>query len=563
MAYEKEIRNSRILIVDDVVANISMLENVLNRMGYKQLQSVTRTDELALTVLDWRPDLIVLELSTQTVGRLEVLDQMRSKISTEEWIPVLILSADADQDLRRKAFASGVSEFLPKPFNVSELVVRIRNMLLMRTYHGQLRSQNKVLEYRVAARTKTLSERTEELEKALAELKQTQGQIIQQERFRAFGEMAGGVAHDFNNVLMCVIGYTELLLNDPRMLADTQMAHRFLRTMNTAGHDASKIVARLRDFYRPREQTDVFTPIDLNKLIEEVIPLTQPKWKAQALERGCVVDVAMDLHELPPVACNAPEIREIIVNLIFNAVDAMPRGGTITLCTRSDADLVSIGIRDTGTGMTEEVRQRCMEPFFSTKGEKGTGLGLSMVFGIVKRHDGTVDIESVIGEGTTFWIRLSRTLKESEERAREVTELLEPLHILVVDDEPMARDILNQYLLSDGHRVELAVNGFEALDKLKRGQFDLIITDQAMPGMTGLQLAEEIKKTSNPPILLLSGYGDAAAESGLPTAVDVISNKAISQQELRTAIARAIQRPQSVGAAPAPPKAGLEELPNN
>jgi signal transduction histidine kinase len=556
MAYEKEIRNSRILIVDDVVANISMLENVLNRMGYKQLQSVTETVELALAVLDWRPDLIVLELSTESISRLDVLDQMRSKISAEDWVPVLVLSADADPDLRKKAFASGVSEFLPKPFHVSELVVRIRNMLLMRTYHGQLRSQNKVLEYRVAARTKALSERTEELEKTLAQLKDTQGQIIQQERFRAFGEMAGGVAHDFNNVLMCVIGYTELLLNDPRMLADAQTARRFLRTMNTAGHDASKIVARLRDFYRPREQTDVFTPIDLNRLIEEVVPLTQPKWKAQALAAGCVIEIAMDLQDLPPIACNAPEIREVIVNLIFNAVDAMPQGGKITLCTRSEGSMVAIGIRDTGTGMTEEVRQRCMEPFFSTKGEKGTGLGLSMVFGIAKRHEGTVEIESALGEGTTFWMKLSRELKESDAEAVAIPELLEPLHILAVDDEPMARDIVSQYLMADGHQVELAVNGYEALEKLKTGHFDLIITDQAMPGMTGLQLAETIKKTTNSPILLLSGHGDSVRENGSIRSVDAISNKAISQQELRIAIARAIQRPRSVGAEP---KADLED----
>jgi CheY-like chemotaxis protein len=185
-----------------------------------------------------------------------------------------------------------------------------------------------------------------------------------------------------------------------------------------------------------------------------------------------------------------------------------------------------------------------------------------MVFGIAKRHEGTVEIESVLGEGTTFWIRLSRDLKESEADAIAVPELLEPLHILAVDDEPLARDIVSQYLMADGHRVELAVNGYDALEKLKAAHFDLIITDQAMPGMTGLQLAETIKKTTNSPILLLSGHGDSVRENGSMRSVDAVSNKAISQQELRIAIARAIQRPRSVGDTPESPDADLEDNQN-
>jgi len=533
--------------MDDVVANLTLLANVLNRMGYKQIKSVTSTAELVSETMAWQPNLIVLELPRMDVERLSAVEQLRSKFRSQDWIPVLVLSVDTDHELRRKAFAAGVSEFLAKPFDFSELVVRIRNSLLIRTYQEQLRDQNRILEYRVAARTKSLAERTEQLEATVSELKSSQDQIIQHERLRAFGAMAGGVAHDFNNVLMCVIGYTELLLNDPVLLANTEKTRKFLRSMNTAGVDASSIVARLRNFYRPVEEGDVFTLTDLNSLVSEVVPLTQPKWKTQALAEGRAIEVELDLQPTPQVACNPAEIREVVVNLVFNAADAMPNGGKITLCTRCEGSVVSIGIRDTGTGMSEAVRQRCMEPFFSTKGAKGTGLGLAMVFGIVKRHEGIVEIESEVGQGTVFWIRLSRDLQARGSVESETAETMAPLNILVVDDEPVARDILSHYLVADGHSVEMAANGYGALEKFRKEQFDLVITDQAMPGLTGLQLAEAIKKEANTPILMLTGCGIDPLEEGVRKVVDAIGGKPISQRELRNAIARTIQRPQSVG----------------
>ena len=410
MAFEKEIRNSRIVIMDDVMANLTLLANVLNRMGYKHIKSVTGTAELISETLEWQPDLIVLELPRTDVDRLAAVEHLRSKYRSQDWIPVVVLSADADHDLRRKAFAAGVSEFLAKPFDFSELVVRIRNSLLMRTYQEQLRDQNRILEYRVAARTKSLAERTEQLERTVAELESSQQQIIQHERLRAFGAMAGGVAHDFNNVLMCVIGYTELLLNDPVLLSNTEKTRKFLRSMNTAGVDASSIVARLRNFYRPVEEGDVFTPTDLNALVAEVVPLTQPKWKTQALAEGRAIEVEIDIQPTPQVACNPAEIREVVVNLVFNAADAMPKGGKITLCTRCEGSMVSIGIRDTGTGMTEEVRQRCMDPFFSTKGAKEPALGWPWSLALSNAMKGMWTSKAKPA-GHVFWIRLSRDLR--------------------------------------------------------------------------------------------------------------------------------------------------------
>jgi signal transduction histidine kinase len=310
----------------------------------------------------------------------------------------LVLTGESDPKTKRKSLAAGATDFLQKPFDMTELLMRIRNLLRTRLLHLEHEQQNTVLEQKV-------SERTAELTSALTELKQTQNQIVQQERLRAFGEMAGGVVHDFNNALIAIIGYSDLLLDDPDVLADRSMTLSYLKTMNTAGRDAAQVVKRLRDFYRSRESEDIFAPVDLNEVIEQSVSLTQPKWKTQALTSGRKIEMKLDLEKLPSVSGNPAELREALTNLIFNAVDAMPAGGTVTLRSRAEDNAVLFEISDTGTGMSEDVRTRCLEPFFSTKGDKGTGLGLSMVFGIIKRHNGTLDIESAVGRGSTFRIR--------------------------------------------------------------------------------------------------------------------------------------------------------------
>ena len=251
-----------------------------------------------------------------------------------------------------------------------------------------------------------LQESNRQLQDALGKLKSAQEQVVRQERLSALGTMASGIAHDFNNSLTAILGGSELLLQRPEYLGDKETTRSYIEMMNIAAQDAGKVVNRLREFYRHREENEFFVPVNINDLVGEAIALTEPKWKVEAEAQGVSVDVRTDLQEVPPIAGNAAELREALTNLIFNAVDAMPRGGTITIRTYRDDGYVVLEIGDTGTGMTEEVRRRCLEPFFTTKGEHGTGLGLSMVYGILQRHQGTIDIETEVGKGTTFIIRL-------------------------------------------------------------------------------------------------------------------------------------------------------------
>ena len=244
------------------------------------------------------------------------------------------------------------------------------------------------------------------LQNALAEMEAARRRVIRQERLRALAQMANGIAHDFNNALAPILGFTELLQMSPKILADPAKAGSYLALIHSAAKGAAGVVSRLREFSRSQEAGEAFAPVDLGKLVAQSIALTQPKWKEQAQANGAAIQIESELAPCAPISGDESALREMLANLIFNAVDAMPSGGTITIRTRRDDGFGVIEISDTGTGMTGEVRARCLDPFFSTKGGRGTGLGLSMVLGTVERHGGTIEIESEAGEGAVFVIAL-------------------------------------------------------------------------------------------------------------------------------------------------------------
>ena len=211
--------------------------------------------------------------------------------------------------------------------------------------------------------------------------------------------MASGVAHDFNNVLAKILGFNELLLAWPENLNDKEKVKKYLQMTSAAAQEAVSIVNRLREFYRHRKESEVYQSMDVNETIAQAIVLTQPKWKDQMMASGATIVIDTDLRDVPAIRGSESDLREVLMNLLFNSVDAMPQGGTIMVVTRAEADFIIVEVRDTGGGMTEEVRQRCFEPFFTTKGERGTGLGMAIVYGIVQRHGGSIGIESEAGEG--------------------------------------------------------------------------------------------------------------------------------------------------------------------
>src|SRR5581483_810304 len=376
-----------------------------------------------------------------------------------------------------------------------------------------------------------------------------QEELIRQERLRALGQLASGVAHDFNNALAVIMGLTDLLFLRPELLDDRAKLLSYLKQIQTSASDAAKIVQGLREFYRPREEARVL--LNLNQIVEETIQLTAPKWRVDAEANGRAIHVRTQLTALPEILGDPAELREALTNLIFNAVDALPMGGTITIRTVVDQGAVLIEVSDDGVGMSDDVRERCLEPFFTTKGERGSGLGLSMVLGAVQRHDGSVAIESAPANGTTIRIRIPIAqcpgLEPShggEERAGKPP----AARVLAVDDDPDVLEVVRQFLGMDGHRVATASGGQEALDRLRSDHFDLVITDLAMPEMNGGELATAIKlQTPNVPIILLTGFADTMEVQGdHPKAVDLVLGKPITQAALRKAIDLVLHKPEAV-----------------
>jgi len=524
---------AKVLIVDDEPANVRLLERILALAGCHQVRCTTDPRQALPLFLEVEPDIVLLDLNMPYLNGFTVLEQLKAAISLEDYLPILILTADITVETKRKALTSGAKDFLTKPLDHAEVVLRIQNLIENRFLRQSMQRHNLDLERQVR-------ERTGQLEDTLHELRTTQEQIVKQERLRALGMMAGGIAHDFNNALTMMLGYGELL--HPWLEQNgSKREITYLDHIVSAAQDASHVVSRLREFYRPAEDNEIRLPVDLNEVVERVISLTSPKWKGKSRAAGVQIEVVSNLSNVPPVAGNAAELREVLTNLVFNAVDAMPQGGTITLSTISDVDSAAVTITDTGIGMTPEERERCLEPFFTTKGEHGTGLGLSVVYGIVQRHKGTIEIASEKNVGTTFAIRFPATAEVEAAVKPQIARLDRTLRVLVVDDQEVICELIAEYMHGDGHSTACAYRGDEALKLFQKGTFDLVITDQAMPAMNGSQLAVAVKQHAPEiPVILLTGFGDEMlALGGRPPGVDLVLGKPISHAELRQAVYQA------------------------
>jgi len=384
-------------MVDNDVGHNCLMTNVLNRIGYSNIESISDSTRTFDAIATFKPDLILLDLAMPRINGFQILDGLKANRQSEDQIPVLVLTGDATAENKRRALVAGGTDLLVKPFDSSEISMRIRNLLQARFLRLEIQEHNCLLEGRVR-------ERTAQLEDALETVRTAQRQLVQHERLSAFGEMAGGIVHDFSNALMSIIGYSEMLLSNPLKRGDESTALEYLRIINTAGRDGAHIVSRLRDFYRPRGASDVFETLDMEEVITQSLALARPRCAKRGSDQS--IRFETDLGGAATVAGIGAELREVLTNLLFNAMDAIPGAGGITLRTRQQHSKVILEVIDTGVGMSADVRRRCLEPFFTTKGDHGTGLGLAMVFGIIKRHQGTLEIESEPGKGTTVRIQL-------------------------------------------------------------------------------------------------------------------------------------------------------------
>ncbi len=519
-----------ILIVDDEPPNVLLLERILSRLGYRNILSTTDSRQVVSIFTEEQPDLILLDLHMPHQTGYEVMAALAPLQNELACVPIVVLTADATIEARRRALELGASDFVTEPFDSVKVALRIRNVLQTRFLQQKLGSQNRILEERVRLRTVAL-------ERTLAELRATQQQVIQQERLRALSAMAAGIAHDFNDLLSLILGYGELLLPENDVEVAAVKRTKYLHTLIETARDAVDLVNRLGKFQRPRLPKNFHPAISLPDLVRETVDLTTAKWKQQTEADGIDIQLMTELGDDCSVVGDAGEVRDLITNLIFNAVDAMPEGGKITIRCRAESDRVILVIEDTGIGMTEEVQERCLEPFFSTKVDHGSGLGLAMVYGIVQRHSGTLEVKSRPGLGSRFRVTIPRSRSASS-----LSSILspiggEPQDILIVDDQPVLREVLAGNLKADRHRIVCAQDGADAIGKIQDRHFDLVITDQAMPGMNGDQLAVALRELHpGLSVILLTGFADAGLSQSDSPAVDFILGKPVDLALLRQAI---------------------------
>ncbi|MFQ5569236.1 MAG: ATP-binding protein [Rhodothermales bacterium] len=361
----------------------------------------------------------------------------------------------------------------------------------------------------------------------------------QRHRLETLGRMTMGIAHDFNNLLSGILGYTELLktFNIAPPLFSTYTAH--LGTIEKAALDGAALVRKIQQYIRQEKQT-LFEPLDLPSLVQDCVSFTRPYWYNEPRRQGIDIQLALDLNEVPPVMGSAAELREVFVNLILNAVQAMPTGGHLSLSTfYREHEGVQVQISDTGTGMSETVRSRIFEPLFTTKGEYGTGMGLAVSYGIIQEHEGAVSFTSKLGKGTTFTLTFPPALEATFTQEEESVEPpSESARILLVDDEEMVRSVLTKLLTLRGHTVWAAASGPEALVLTQARPFDIVIVDQAMPEMNGRELAQILRRRyPDLPIVLLTGD----TEVGDPDhAINVILSKPFQIKEVEATIQKLI-----------------------
>ncbi len=367
-------------------------------------------------------------------------------------------------------------------------------------------------------------------------LKEAQRRLIQTKKLHALGEMASGVAHDFNNVLGVILGNIKLL---QRNVDNGEKVPKYIEIIEKAAMDGAETVKRIQEYARVSVSSGEFKSVDLTEVLFDVISFCEVKWKTVAEKNGIVFDVdtsGFDANVI--IKANPSEIREAFVNIVNNAIDSMPNGGKLIFTSTRLDNHVLISITDMGVGMSEDVLEKVFDPFFTTKGSSGNGMGMSVTYGIIKRHQGEIFIDSKVGRGTTVSVRLpvhlnSSELETEETVKEEIVASEKKGNVLVVEDEAAIAEMIKEFLTFDGHSVQIANDGFKALNLYSKSKdYDIVICDLGLPKKSGLDVAKEIREVAKdskcPKFVLITGWGTNIQQDKLDEyGIDVFLQKPI------------------------------------
>jgi signal transduction histidine kinase len=589
---------ARVLIAEDSPTQAQQLIHILEAQGFEVASAAN--GRLALEMARrQKPQLIVSDVIMPEMNGYELCARIKGDPQLGD-VPVILVTTLSDPQDVIRGLECRADNFVLKPYDAEHLIRRIQFVLvnsqmrrsdqpgmgleimfsgqkhfitadrlqilnlLLSTYEAAiqrnrelsstrdtLHETNRELQQLTHELESRVHLRTRELEQSNEALRQAQQALIQQERLRALGQMASGIAHDINNAISPISLYTEALLEREQI---SDKARGYLTTIQRAIDDVAQTVGRMREFYRPREKELQLADVQLNPLVQQVIDLTRARWNDLAQQRGVMIELKPELaSDLATIRGAENEIRDALTNLIFNAVDALPQGGRIEIRTRNVAvpgsqaeSAVQLEVNDTGVGMDEDTRRRCLEPFFTTKGDRGTGLGLAMVYGMAKRHSAGLDIDSAPGKGTSFRLTFRTGAAQVASSGRHPLPAFasRSLRVLLVDDDPALLESLRSALQDEGHKVTTSNGGQEGIDAFRNAQrggklFDIVITDLGMPYVDGRQVVASVRAMSpGTPIILLTGWGQHVVnDQDLPPQVDRLLGKPPRIRELRSALA--------------------------
>jgi DNA-binding NtrC family response regulator len=532
----ESLEKCNILVIDDDEIICKLLKKTLTDEGYR-VETAGDGYEALKKIKEGSFDIMLVDLIMEGMAGLEGLRAVR-EIDPE--IMAIIITAHPSIETVVNSIREGAYDYIIKPIDPDEVLASVR-----RGWEKQrLKIQNKQLLNR-------LQLANNELRESYNTLKKTRDQLIEAEKLRALGQMASGVAHEFNNLLAVVLGNIQLLkmeLSGHEGKEESELIHQTMEMLDTiekAASDGTEVVRRVQEYARIRK--DKFhTPVNLNDMVENSVKFLKPRWKDEADKKKITINLKTYLSDIPPILGNESELRQVMINLMINSIDAMPEGGDITIRTGRDGEDVKVTIEDTGIGISKENSAKVFDPFFSTKDFKGTGLGLSVAYGIVKRHDGKIALESVPGKGTTFILTFPAGHEKEEKEEASPGPALKKAKILVIDDDELVRNVLSRMMSAMGHEVEVALSGREGLTLFHRAMesspFGLVFTDLGMPKMNGWEVAGEVKKLSPAtPVALITGWGlEVDRDEMKRQGVDLIITKPVNMKELAGLIQEAM-----------------------
>ncbi len=559
--HTSNIRTVCLLIVEDEDEDFVLARECLSaapNMAFSVLRAQALAE--AVAILGARPvDLVLLDLSLPDSVGWDTFARLQEASSD---LPVIVLTGSDDQDVATRAIGAGAQDYIPKAQMTTETLARaVRYAMERHKAEKALREYRDHLEQLVASRSRDLQDSNQKLQaanmhlsKTLEELKSRERQLLRYERVSALGQMAGGVMNDFNNLLMPVIGYSEMLLDTPDMFSNRELALEMVRHIRSAAMNAAGIVRRLRRFYQAGDDEERRS-LDINLLVQRVIDDTRSRWRETMAIRGVRIRVDTDFDPVAPVRGSESQLTEALTNVVLNAFDAMQDGGILTVRTVAAGEYVTVEICDTGTGMPEQTRQRCFDPFFTTKGASAVGLGLSVTQGIICGHGGEIEVASWEGQGTRVTLNLpAEAAIPPAARSEPSAPPPRELHILVVDDDIEVCRLLKTYFTRISYEVDTAETAEEGIERLRGATFDVVITDQALPdrsGEEGARFAKTIRPATS--VIMLTGFADLLkSRASFPEGVDRIVGKPVPLSELDRIVRDVKSRP-----SPATPPAEL------